>query len=77
MSASPHTGQQAATETRPETSDPVTHAACPQCNAPDAPFVVTLCGIAQDLSEQVPPIGPFCRRCRVEARTHACPGPSR
>lgn len=72
MSASPRTGQQAVTGIRPETSDPVTHAACPQCNPPDAPFVVTLCGIAQDPSEQVPPIGPFCRRCRRAAPSHSC-----
>lgn len=74
MSASPHTGQQGGDRIHPETFDHVTHAACPRCNAPDAPFVVTLCGIAQDPSEQVPPIGPFCQRCRVEARHHSCRG---
>ena len=48
------------------------HVACPACNPPDAEFVTTLCGIAQDPSEQVPPIGAVCGPCRGAAATHPC-----
>lgn len=72
MSAQPYPQPGTAPRRHPETTDAVTHAACPECNAPEAPFVVTLCGIAQDPSEQVPPIGPFCQPCQLEATNHPC-----
>lgn len=46
--------------------------ACPVCNPSDAEFVVTLCGIVQDPTEQVPPVGAVCWSCRQELPRHRC-----
>ncbi len=50
----------------------VIHVACPICNPPEVEFVTTLCGIAQDPSEQVPPIGAVREPCRGAAPRHPC-----